>query len=232
MLFLVAVAAGAVARSVVDQLVGGRSQGLPWGTIVINVSGSFVLGFLTGLGLYHAFPTDARLVLGTGFCGAYTTFPPSASRRSALERRAEARRPGQRRHQYRGRLLAAAAGLAWHPVTDELDVFDSHTRRHPRRTAVPARRPRSRARRPAALAGGADRPAPTAAELTASVLTDDGWATIVVRTPGDIEVVHWPVTAPAAVGWPSWTPWPVSSWRPAGSAARCACAAARTPSSA
>ena len=37
-------------------------------------------------------------------------------------------------------------------------------------------------------------PAPTAAELTASVLTDDGWATIVVRTPGDIEVVHWPVT--------------------------------------
>jgi hypothetical protein len=35
--------------------------------------------------------------------------------------------------------------------------------------------------------------ASTAAELTASVLTDDGWATIVVRTPGDIEVVHWPV---------------------------------------
>jgi hypothetical protein len=32
------------------------------------------------------------------------------------------------------------------------------------------------------------------AELTASVLTGDGWATIVVRAPGDIEVVSWPVT--------------------------------------
>ena len=44
------------------------------GTSVINVTGSFVLGVLTGLSLYHAFPADAKLVLGTGFCGAYTTF--------------------------------------------------------------------------------------------------------------------------------------------------------------
>ena len=74
-LFLVAVAAGAVARAVVDRLVSDAvRRDFPWGTIVINVSGSFVLGFLTGLGLYHAFPADARLVLGTGFCGAYTTF--------------------------------------------------------------------------------------------------------------------------------------------------------------
>lgn len=74
-LFLVAVAAGAVARFVVDRLVSDAvRRDFPWGTIVINVSGSFVLGFLTGLGLYHAFPADTRLVLGTGFCGAYTTF--------------------------------------------------------------------------------------------------------------------------------------------------------------
>ena len=43
---------------------------------VTNVDGfrSFVLGFLTGLGLYHAFPQTPRVVLGPGFCGAYTTF--------------------------------------------------------------------------------------------------------------------------------------------------------------
>jgi fluoride exporter len=47
---------------------------LPWGTCVVNISGSFVLGLLSGLALYHAFSADAKLVLGTGFCGAYTTF--------------------------------------------------------------------------------------------------------------------------------------------------------------
>ena len=46
----------------------------PRGTFVINVTGSFILGLLTGLFLYHAFPSDPKIVLGTGFCGAYTTF--------------------------------------------------------------------------------------------------------------------------------------------------------------
>jgi len=41
---------------------------------VINASGSLVLGVLTGLGLYHAFPKVPKVILGTGFCGAYTTF--------------------------------------------------------------------------------------------------------------------------------------------------------------
>jgi CrcB protein len=42
--------------------------------MLVNVSGSFVLGLLTGLALYHGLPSGALLVLGTGFCGAYTTF--------------------------------------------------------------------------------------------------------------------------------------------------------------
>ena len=33
-----------------------------------------MLGVLTGLGLYHAFPKVPKVILGTGFCGAYTTF--------------------------------------------------------------------------------------------------------------------------------------------------------------
>ena len=40
----------------------------------MNISGSFVLGVITGLALYHGLSVDSRLVLGAGFCGAYTTF--------------------------------------------------------------------------------------------------------------------------------------------------------------
>jgi CrcB protein len=40
----------------------------------INVSGSLLLGVLTGLVLFRGDPNDLRLILGTGFCGGYTTF--------------------------------------------------------------------------------------------------------------------------------------------------------------
>jgi CrcB protein len=74
-LLLVAGAIGAPVRYVLDGVVTDRTGGtFPWGTFVINVTGSFVLGFLTGLALYHAYPAAPKLVLGTGFCGAYTTF--------------------------------------------------------------------------------------------------------------------------------------------------------------
>jgi CrcB protein len=73
--FVLAGAAGAVLRSLVDAAVAARARGpFPWGTFVINVSGSLLLGLLAGLSLYHAFPQSPRVVLGTGFCGAYTTF--------------------------------------------------------------------------------------------------------------------------------------------------------------
>ena len=72
---VVAAAVGAVARYLTDRFVGDRTDSaFPWGTFLINVTGSFVLGALTGLSLYHAFPATPRVVLGTGFCGAYTTF--------------------------------------------------------------------------------------------------------------------------------------------------------------
>jgi len=73
--FVAAGAVGATARYMLDGAVLDRTDGaFPWGTFVVNVTGSFLLGFLTGLGLSHAFPKAPRLVLGTGFCGAYTTF--------------------------------------------------------------------------------------------------------------------------------------------------------------
>lgn len=73
--FWAAAAVGAVLRYVVDAAIIDRTEGLfPWGTFVINVTGSFILGIVTGLGLYHGLSTAPRLVLGTAFCGAYTTF--------------------------------------------------------------------------------------------------------------------------------------------------------------
>jgi fluoride exporter len=68
-------AVGAPTRYFVDGFVRERTDGtLPVGTFVVNVSGSFVLGVITGLALYHAFPSTPRTILATGFCGAYTTF--------------------------------------------------------------------------------------------------------------------------------------------------------------
>jgi CrcB protein len=73
--FLLAGAIGAPTRYLVDRAVAERTAGVfPWGTLAVNVSGSFVLGFITGLALYHALPDAPRIVIGTGFCGAYTTF--------------------------------------------------------------------------------------------------------------------------------------------------------------
>lgn len=73
--FLAAAAVGACGRYLLDGVVQDHSTGeFPWGTCVVNISGSLLVGVLSGLALYHAFPTDAKLVLGTGFCGAYTTF--------------------------------------------------------------------------------------------------------------------------------------------------------------
>ena len=66
---------GAVARFVLDGLVRSRVAGsFPVGTVLVNVTGSFVLGFVTGLTLAHVVPEELRLVVGTGFCGGYTTF--------------------------------------------------------------------------------------------------------------------------------------------------------------
>jgi CrcB protein len=73
--FVAAAAIGAPLRYVVDVSISDRVQGrFPWGTFVVNASGSLFLGVLTGLALYHAFPKTPKVILGTGFCGAYTTF--------------------------------------------------------------------------------------------------------------------------------------------------------------
>lgn len=73
--FVGAAAAGATLRYVVDNLVAARLAGaFPWGTFVVNVTGSLLSGLVAGLAVYHGLPADARTVVATGFLGSYTTF--------------------------------------------------------------------------------------------------------------------------------------------------------------
>lgn len=64
-------AIGAPLRYLVDRFVQARHDSVfPWGTLTVNVAGSALLGFLTGL------PADPAVTaaLGAGFCGALTTY--------------------------------------------------------------------------------------------------------------------------------------------------------------
>lgn len=89
LLVLVAAAGGlgAVARFVLDGTIRARvGARLPWGTITINLTGSFLLGLVTGLAAAHLVSPQAQLVLGTGFLGGYTTFSTASMETVALVR--------------------------------------------------------------------------------------------------------------------------------------------------
>lgn len=79
-LFIFAVAAGGAIGSVTRYLVGiasGRILGaaFPWGTLIINVTGSFLIGAFVGLfATRWDLPQAMRIFLTVGICGGYTTF--------------------------------------------------------------------------------------------------------------------------------------------------------------
>ncbi|WJH37383.1 CrcB family protein [Paenibacillus sp. CC-CFT747] len=63
--------AGAIGRYAVTRWLGQKGSGrVPRGTLFVNLTGSFLLGWLVGSGAGH----EAQLLIGTGFMGAYTTF--------------------------------------------------------------------------------------------------------------------------------------------------------------
>lgn len=73
--FVAAGSVGAPARYLVDGYLQRRSTGdAPWGTFAVNVSGAFLLGLLTGFARHHGLSSTTATILGTGFCGAFTTF--------------------------------------------------------------------------------------------------------------------------------------------------------------
>ena len=70
-------ALGSVARYWVAVWAAPLSQRLPWGTVGINVAGSFLIGFvgtLTLAGGRHPAPEWLRLFVMVGICGGFTTF--------------------------------------------------------------------------------------------------------------------------------------------------------------
>jgi CrcB protein len=82
---------GAAARFALDGVVRSRFPGsLPVGTILINLSGSLLLGLLTGFVSAAVLPEALRAVAGTGFLGGYTTFSAASLETVRL---AEGRRP-------------------------------------------------------------------------------------------------------------------------------------------
>lgn len=66
---------GAPTRYVLDQFVSTKTEGaFPWGTFVVNLTGALLLGFVVGLSVDHHLGPGPVALIGTGFCGAYTTF--------------------------------------------------------------------------------------------------------------------------------------------------------------
>ncbi|MEU5274490.1 fluoride efflux transporter CrcB [Streptomyces hygroscopicus] len=66
---------GAPLRYLTDRAVQTRHDSVfPWGTFTVNVVGSAVLGLLTGVVAAGAVPERVQLLLGTGLCGALTTY--------------------------------------------------------------------------------------------------------------------------------------------------------------
>ncbi|MGW6308237.1 fluoride efflux transporter CrcB [Streptomyces niveus] len=66
---------GAPLRYLTDRAVQARHDSVfPWGTFTVNVVGSLILGLLTGAALSGTAGHTVQLLLGTGLCGAMTTY--------------------------------------------------------------------------------------------------------------------------------------------------------------
>lgn len=105
---------GAVCRYLLDQVVQHQhDQTFPWGTFVINVTGSLLLGLTLGLAAHHGLAPVPTTVIGVGFLGGYTTWSTYLWESLAL---AEAGALGQAALNIVGSLVggfaAAAAGFA------------------------------------------------------------------------------------------------------------------------
>ena len=74
-LVLVGGAIGAPLRYLTDLFVQSHHDSVfPWGTISVNVGGSLLLGVVAGAVSTGDFPVWVLTLVGTGFCGALTTF--------------------------------------------------------------------------------------------------------------------------------------------------------------
>lgn len=83
----VAIALGGAAGAVCRAMIGAAlPSDFPWATLMVNLGGSALLGFLVGLeaAFPGGIPPAVRGALGVGFCGAFTTFSTFSQQTLAL----------------------------------------------------------------------------------------------------------------------------------------------------
>jgi CrcB protein len=84
---------GAATRFVVDGSIRARwTRVFPLATLLVNVSGSLLIGLLNGAHLYHHLGSATLAVAATGFCGGYTTFSTAMVETVRLIQAGEVRR--------------------------------------------------------------------------------------------------------------------------------------------
>jgi CrcB protein len=98
---------GAPLRYLTDRAVQSRHDSVfPWGTLVVNVAGCLILGLLTGAATAGAAGSRLQLLLGTGLCGALTTYSTFSYETLRLAR------DGARSYAFLNAAASVAAGLA------------------------------------------------------------------------------------------------------------------------
>jgi fluoride exporter len=75
LLVIVGAMVGAPLRYLTDRVVQSRHDSVfPWGTFAVNVTGCLILGLLAGAAAAGAAGPHLQVLLGTGLCGALTTY--------------------------------------------------------------------------------------------------------------------------------------------------------------
>lgn len=75
LLVILGAAVGAPTRYLTDRwLQSTHGTGFPWGTFTVNIVASFVLGLITGLAAVATVSPAVAVLIGTGFCGALSTW--------------------------------------------------------------------------------------------------------------------------------------------------------------
>jgi CrcB protein len=116
-------AVGGVARYYLSTAVQHRlGATFPWGTLLINVSGSLLLGFIIRYALATpSMSLELRALLTTGFCGGYTTFSTYSYETAALLEDGQYERAGL--YAFGSAILALAATLGGFLLAREVIAF-------------------------------------------------------------------------------------------------------------
>ena len=66
---------GSVARYLISKYLNNVESGLPYGTFLVNILGSLLIGIILGFAIKNdTLSSNQTLFLATGFCGGFTTF--------------------------------------------------------------------------------------------------------------------------------------------------------------